>query len=373
MKYYYADAQNRSTGPVELDQLRQLQSSGAIHALTAVIPEGSTQWSTLGAVLSAAGVAPAAAPSPGPAPATAPAAVAPKAASPSSGNGFTQLVDQVSTLLAGCVDWILGLARRVLSPAFLTGLFAGATRAGHITVLLGAVLGLIYSIVLAVRANSFGAFGMGLGLIVVIAILQYVALRFLTATAALVRTSPSRVGSAAVLDCLALVLIVAAIGSLFSGTYVAIRSNEFMAFLTALVTCALCLVAAGVTLNPSLSNVRIEESSAGEEAIGLLSFFAKAGLVVLPLQFALVSLLGVLAIVTAFFNSGGYSVFSSVGGMLPFLPSGQGDAGMVGIAILAYACALPLFSYLAFLFYYLVLDLIRAVLDVPRKLDRLAR
>lgn len=357
MKYYYTDAQNKPTGPVELEQLKQLHTEGKLTPQASVIPEGASQWTTLGAVLGLT------IPPPPPAAATKPS---------------VNFLELVSTSLARFVNFLLEGMRKVLTEKFLGGTLAVLTRAGHTLVLVGAVLGLVYSVVLAVRANSFTYFGLGLGLTLWLAILQYVALRFFTANEALVKNSPSRLGSAALLDCLALILLVGAVLGLIGGTVTAIRTEEFGAFIGGLFSAAVMLLTAGVALNPKLSNVRIEESSAGEEAIGLASFFGKVSLVLLPLVFALAALAGVIVIVVAFFSTDRYSGAAAfIQAILQAVPGigqlGYMDPGLAGVGLLVQACLLPLFAYLGFLVLYLSLDLMRAVLEVPRKLDRLAR
>lgn len=352
MKYYYTDAQNKPTGPVDLEQLKQLRTEGKLTTQSAVIAEGASQWTTLGALV-------------GP-------SIPPP---PQSARSSANFLEAVSTSLARFVNFLLDGMRRILTEKFLGGVITVLTRSGHTLVLVGAMLGLIYSVVLAVRENSFTYFGAGLGLTLWVAILQYVALRFLNANEALVRNSPSRVGSAALLDCLALILLVGAVLGLVGGIVVAIRSGEFLPFVGAVFVAAMMLLGAGSALNPKLANVRIEESSAGEEAIGLASFFGKVSLALLPLLFAITALAGVLVIVVAFFSSGDRTGAGAVvqAFMSDIGPGGLNDPGLAGVALLVLACLFPLFAYLGFLFLYLSLDLMRAVLEVPRKLDRLAR
>ena len=412
MKYYYTDAQNKPTGPVELEQLKQLHAQGTLTPQSSVIPVGATQWTTLGAVLSPTPTpTPAPAPTPTPAPTsasattsapsaaslsapapaapTAPAATpaaAPSAPAPSPApapaaapaKAAVNYIDLLGTSLGRFVELLLEFMRKVLTENFLTRALTVLTRAGHTLVLLGAVLGLVYSVVLAIRANSFGYFGIGLGLVLWIAILQYAALRFFTANQALVKNSPSRLGSAALLDCLALILVVGAVVAFIGGTVTAIRTNEFGAFVGGLLTFGVLALGAGAALHPQLSNVKLEASTAGEEAIGLASFFGKASLVMLPLLFACAALAGTIVIVVAFFSTDSYSGAAAfIQAVLALIPGGgrfgQMDPGLAGVGLLVQACLLPLFAYLGFLFLYLSLDLMRAVLDVPRKLDRLAR
>ncbi|ATC63755.1 hypothetical protein CMV30_07205 [Nibricoccus aquaticus] len=175
----------------------------------------------------------------------------------------------------------------------------------------------------------------------------------------------------AVLECLGLVLLLAAIGALIGGIITAIQVESFTPIIPALVSFVLLTAFAGVALHPSLANVEEAPATAGEEAIGLFSFFAKAGLALQPLLFAVYAAAGAIVILFALFGS---DVSLSLGGLI-LLPttitlSGGGPAGA---AIIASACLLPLTAYLTFLLYYLLIDVLRAILSIPQKLDQLRR
>lgn len=438
MKYYYTDAQNKPTGPVELEQLKQLQAQGTLKPETSVIPEGGTQWTTYGALLASLNPAPAPAPAPAPvmppvaapaptatqpvaqpaaattpapaaaapaptpvavpAPATTPAptaatatptaapapAATPEAATASAPTAAPQpaapagpkvgIIEQVSTLLANLINVLLGLMRSILTEKLLRGILTFFARGGYIVVIAGAVLGLVQSLVGGIRGGSFGsvvsALGSGIVVAGAVAVLQYVAFRFFTANEALVKNNPSRIGSAAFLDCLALILLVGAFSGVVGGVFGSIATVSITPLIPGLISAAVMLFGAGIALNPQLCNVEIAESSAGEEAIGLASFFGKASLVVQPALFALLALGGTAAICVSFFNA---SAAENITAGLRNVPLAGALAGAGGAALLVIACLLPVFYYLGFLMLYLHLDLLRAILGIPRQLDRLGR
>ncbi len=477
MKYYYTDAQNKPTGPVELEQLKQLSAQGTISPQSFVIPEGATQWVTYSALLASLAPAPVAPATPPPAPAAAPvkpaaqtaagapakqaaepaapapakpaaapqpaapaaaapaaaptpsqAAAAPKPApAPAAPSAPAQaapaptaaaptpqptpaaapapkptpvpspapaptpapatapqpaapagpkvgIIEQVSTLLATLVDVLLRLMRSLLTEKLLRGLLSFFASVGFIVVVVGAALGLVQSLVGGIRSGTFNSVvtSLGSGIVVVgaVAVLQYVAARFFTANAALVKNNPSRIGSAAFLDCLALILLVGAFSAVVGGVFGSIALVSLTPLIPGVISAAVLLFGAGIALNPALCNLHIEEASAGEEAIGLASFFGKASLVVQPALFALLALGGTLAIGVSFFNADAAAMITAT---LRQLPVAGIFAGAGGAALLVIACLLPVFAYLGFLVLYLHLDLLRAVLGLPRKLDRLAR
>lgn len=545
MKYYYTDAQNKPAGPVELEQLKQLQEKGTITPQSYVIPEGGTQWTSYAFLLSSlaqassvaatttapaapsqpapapavqtpaapatadkppaepaaqapapadsasskppqepksaptpepkpetkpapkpeakpepqpavksearpespkpatAGTAPksqpaaaatqapapkapeqtpapakpepsakadqpaatpAPKPEPVPAPASAPAAAAPtpkpaekapagptpakasepkpapaKAAGPASPQPTAETaspdpVELISSQLARYIDLILQTARSTLSEQLLRTILEIFKRGGYALVLVGAVLGFVQSIVTGIRIGSFqgfvSSFGAGLVATVAIAVLQYVAFRFFTANDTLVKNNPSRIGSAAFLDCLALVLLVGAFTALVGGLFACIAAVSVVPIIPGLIGAALLLFGAGVTLHPALCNIEFQEASAGEEAIGVASFFGKASLVIQPVLFGALALGGTFTICAGFFSR---STADSVAAALRDIPAAGLLAGAGGSAFLVLACLVPAIYYLGFLVLYLHLDLIRAVLGLPRQLRELRR
>ena len=115
------------------------------------------------------------------------------------------------------------------------------------------------------------------------------------------------------------------------------------------------------------------DGTAGEEAIGLLSFFVKTSLKLAPLFFALLAVAGSLAIVAGFFE-GGQSFASVVGSVLETVPLPLAvPYGFAGSAVVLLACLIPIGAYALFLLQYLAIDVLHAILSVPGKLDALRR
>src|SRR5690606_13089802 len=141
-------------------------------------------------------------------------------------------------------------------------------------------------------------------------------------------------------------------------------------FLSGLLFAVFWTFVGGLCLHPRLLNVAIGEGTAGEEAIGLLTFSMKAGLKLVPLFFFLIALLGCFVILASFTDNG-----AQYAGLVRGIPGvGFGmPAGFAGAATVIFACLIPMLGYLLFLIAYLIFDLIRAILSVPAKLDALRR
>src|SRR5690606_7630780 len=120
-------------------------------------------------------------------------------------------------------------------------------------------------------------------------------------------------------------------------------------------------------------NVQVGEGSAGEEAIGIITTFFKATLKLVPLIFFLLAVVGGVTLLAGFFGERAAAAVSrGVAAMVP-VPVDALPYGLVGSGIVVFACLVPLVGYFVFLLQYLLLDVMRAILSVPAKLDALQR
>lgn len=278
-----------------------------------------------------------------------------------------------ATLLGDIVGSSLARVARWLDAGFVERSLAFSRSTGQYAVLAGAVLTLIYAVVGAIRSNQFSVLLAGLAFIAALAIAQFAATRFLGAATRAINNTPSQISSAAFLECVGLFLVLLAIATLAGGVITSIQLSSIVPFVPALFTSAAFIYFGATALHPRLVNVEMSVGSAGEEAIGLLSFFAKAALKLAPLFFLLLAVGGSLAIAASFFE-GGQSFVGVVGSVLQMVPLPIAiPPGFVGSAVVLVACLVPIGAYALFLLQYLVIDLLTAVLSVPGKLDALRR
>ncbi len=359
MRYYYTNAQNQPVGPVEAEELLRLRAAGSLNANVQLCPEGGQQWSPFSAIEPAL---PASGPAAAPVTPAAPANATP-------GPGAAERLLRAGSLFSPLLDRLLEGVRGRLGPARLTAFFQGCVAWGHSLMLVGAGLALVTTFVQSARQNNYLLLGgalLGAGLLVV---LQFAAQRFFVACAALVKNTPSQVGSSAVLDCLGLLLLA---GALLAGCLglVAAAAAQFAWAGQGLSLALGLLLGAGVCLSPSLAGVSECPSSAGEEAVGLLSFYLKGGLVLLPLSYLLCAVAGGVLTLTGLF---GGTMATGLEPALPMFLSFGGMQGLFGLALQLFGTALVIVAYFVFLACYLGLDLMRALLCVPGKLDALKR
>lgn len=278
-----------------------------------------------------------------------------------------------ATLLGDGITGLIGTIARYLDAAFVEQSMLLARKAGHYAVFGGAALTLLYAIVVAIRQNSFAAFLAGLLMVVAIAVAQFTAQRFLHAADGAILHTPSNVSSHAFLDSTGLLALLLALAALLGGIVSSIQLSSVVPLVPALFMAIVLTYVGAVALHPELVNVSLAETSAGDEAVGLLSFLIKTGIKVVPVVFCLLAIGGCLAVIASFFQSGTAlaETISAVLNRIPVpvaLPYGLAAAGVV-----AFAALVPLFAYFSFVLQYLMLDLCRAVLAIPGKLDLLRR
>ncbi|MFH0953594.1 MAG: hypothetical protein V1873_04625 [Verrucomicrobiota bacterium] len=256
-------------------------------------------------------------------------------------------------------DRLLAGAKRRLTPAFFESSTARLTRYGHCALLLAAAVGLLSSIVITIKHDTFSAFVSGLGWVLLLLVLQYTAVKFESSGDTFVKGNPSQIASPAFLDCVALANFIVGWLFLLGFLVIAIQAQRMNALLFGACLFVLCEYLACLAMNPALLNISAaSQAGAGEEAVGIIMFLMKAFLRLVPVAFGTGLVLGALRLVVDCVQllRGRGDVFAAIG-----------QPGSVSLTVAA--AALPFFGYILFVLCYLHLDVIRAILAIPAKLD----
>lgn len=259
------------------------------------------------------------------------------------------------------VDSFLDWMRAVITPERFETISAWLAKFGHVAIGAAQVLSVIACLIAAIELKSWGYVACAIGLPLILVVLQYTADRFLFAGSQLIAASPSRLGSSAFLNCIAIALEAA--GIVVLALYV-IEANsgpewQWSPLLMGVVILVMCDAAAHLALQPSILNITVSnEVTAGEEAIGIISFVVKTAVKLVPFLFGAGCILGAVALAWS---------------LIPLIKNESTSEAELALAALGTATCLPLMAYLVFAFYHLMLDLMRAVLAVPGKLDALRR
>lgn len=261
------------------------------------------------------------------------------------------------------LDSVLGWFAKLLSPQRLGSIDEASKKIGHIALILSALLIFLFGVILAIRSSDAWAFITYLLVFPVLLIAQYVAVKFLDAGGRLIAKTPSSLSSRAVPECFALLALIAVIIALVGGLVGTIADGSAMPLGAGLGASLILLYMLGAALNASTLNIDVEgDASAGQEAIGILSFLLKLNLRLVPFVFGVGSALGTLGVL--------YTLVLIIRANQFTLQLALFEASSVFMFVLAVAVS-PFLIYLSFLIYYLLLDVLRAVLCVPGKLDRL--
>ena len=260
------------------------------------------------------------------------------------------------------LEKLVEVFRGILTSNFLEFCIKWITRIGHLVIIVAAALGFLFALIFAIRTNSFTGFLYGIIWVLLIFVLQYTARKFLNAGEALIENNPTQLASQAFLDCFGFLALIGGVVALIVYVIQAIQGAGFEVFLMGLGIFVFLEFLALLAFNPKEVTIKIVKSnSAGQEALGIITFFIKAFMRLIPIFFGVLVVVWTIMLFIAFIGLFG---------------SAPGSAWMRGnwyaVQIL-YAVLLPFIAYIIFVLLYLCIDVIKAILSVPDKLDKLAK
>ena len=393
LEWYYAK-DNRQHGPISAAELKQLAAGGDLRPSDLVWHEGMDDWAPAKRIK---GLFPEDAPAL-PAPVEPPPRVPPPGGAPAAFENSEAAFERSRRQPRRHVfDLVLQFARGQFTTQFVDLTSKIFTRAGHYGLYLAMVVLLVFSLLLGVKLEEGNTILLAVAAVVILFVLQYAAGHFLRALERLNRSTPARMCSPAFLDCYALLHMFGGLVALLTLAVLAVQTGPLLLALAAIATFIVCQYVAVLALNPESLNVTITaEATAGEEAIGVLSFLVKLGLRIVPVAFGVGVACGVLVLLYALFllftppaereqtaafvgadtmetaassegSSGGEKAISpEEASTLPAKATAWKAA-----AILIAAAALPFLTYVFFLLFYLSIDVLRAILSLSGKRDRM--
>lgn len=240
-------------------------------------------------------------------------------------------------------------------------------RITNVVLLIAALVGLTLGVVSwRVHSQDFYLL-LGLGWLLVVPTLHYIADRFLRNNANLLDTVPSQISSTS----LNVVTLLAAVGSFSYAVFMFIDAYRFLidkgyfisirSFFIGSLSLAIGWAVAVIAKVPHAVNVSIDKQfNVDREAIGILSFVLKTCYRLVPLIFCV----GVLY-VTSVLCLELYVLLQFKAEINPEQSMFIMDEGIYFLGILT----IPVVAYVIFVFSYLLIDFIKAVLDLPKKFD----
>lgn len=276
------------------------------------------------------------------------------------------------------LDHLTRSLRTVLGSAGGDTLGATFVQVGKYALYVAILLGLAFTFYRAVKFDRLTASFDGAAWALTTLVLQYTAVRMSRSIESLIRATPTRMSTTAFADSFALLSIVVSLITLGRFLILAILLGSLALAMVGVAASIVGLYIAALAINYRSLNVRIaRDVSAGEEAIAVVTFLIALTMRIVPIVFGVGSTLATIGLVVScvLFVQGestvvlGSNRFEDLDRGLMLLPSGP-DGWMEWITILA---SVPLVAYLLFISYYIILDVIRSILLIPGKLDRLAK
>lgn len=276
--------------------------------------------------------------------------------------GQTTLDHPRTRVVRHLFDIVIDAARAQFSAQFVDATTKIFVTCGHYCLYVAMLASFGVALTLGIHSEPLYPVLLGVIGLLILAVLQYSAGRVCVALDRLNRTAAGNVSNTVFLDSFAVLNMVAGLATLITSAVLAVHNDAYPLILAGLVLFIVCEYLAFVSLNPqTLSISVVGEAGPAEEAIGVVWFLLKAILRLSPVAFGA----GVVCSTLWLFYAS-YQLF----------PDAQVDAAEH--TALAAACsticfaALPTVTYVFFLLSQLLIDVVRALLSIPGKLDALA-
>jgi hypothetical protein len=352
IEWYYA-RDNRQMGPISSAELKRLATFDELRPDDLVWREGMTEWAAArnvrglfeeegGPVVPAAAVG-------APVIATAESRAKPqKAAAQTRRHLFDAVMDKL---------------RPHFNPHFVEATAQIFRTSGSYGLLVAAILSIAFAATATAKTSAFDHVLWGAIYMLALLALQYVAGRSFVAIDELNRTTGGHLASSVLPDSTVMLSKTAGVAALLASIAWAIESSNYLLILGGVAAFFVGAYLSAIALHPSMLNISIApESLAGEEWIGAMMFVLKSLLRLAPVAFGAGVLCGTLALGFAC-----YQAFAAESELAASLATAN-----LAWRVLLYSAALPLAAYLLFLFSNMVLNIWRALLSLPGKLDVLA-
>ncbi len=274
--------------------------------------------------------------------------------------------DPKLNLFSGLIEKLLNFVKSFLNSKlfdFIRNLLLILSNLGFY---LAAVLTVLIGFIAAIRLpkNGFKAFLLSILFTIGFVVLQFIAKKFVDACEILIEENPTKMTSYAFLESIGLLSFIGGIVFFIINFINSIKGNTVenlvYAFAGLIVLWALSLL----SLNPSEITIDIEkETSAGQEAIGIITFFIKVFMKLVPLIFSVIIIFGSINLLINLF-----SLFGNQGAVIRGWLESLSIFNIVVIGGL-----LPLGAYVSFLLLFLTIDIIKSILSLPEKIDKLKK
>lgn len=273
---------------------------------------------------------------------------------------MTKSVKNDGLYTASLIDRFFSWLKKTAYNNFLEQNEKWFAKTGLVLMYFIAVMSLLVAIVFVLKYNALSTFYVltaGIGGLFVTIVFQYIAAKTIPCLNTLIHNTPAKLSSTAILEVLAFAAGIFGIIALIGGLIISIKASSLHFFISGIAIFVICEYWMAMAMKPESLNIEIVKNiSAGEEFIGLLTFLAKGSLKIIPLIFCGCMIFAAYDLIAMMFVK--YHYIGEI----------NLEAGIVAYAVCG--ALLPLFGYVSFIGYYFTIDIARAILSIPAKLDK---
>lgn len=264
------------------------------------------------------------------------------------------------------LDYVVEGLRSLVPASSLKDGYDWGVALGKYAIYVSIALSLTCGFLLAVKRNSLDVGVLAVGYSILALGAQYTAVRCCRAITQLLQATAFRVSSRAFFDSLVILLLLGGPVFLTAGAVASIRGGEYVSFVLGFVLFLACEVTGLAVLHPEAMGIQLaSDTRVGEEAIAIISF-----ILMLPLRYVsgvfgigvFISIIGTAASIYLYLQIEPNSSISS----LLLIERIARESAKVAIGCSLY----PLIAYVYFLLEFLFIDVLKAILEIPRKIDR---
>lgn len=226
------------------------------------------------------------------------------------------------------------------------------------------IIALLLTIVISIRFDTMWSDFTGIGVVLLFTLYcifaHFAAVKFLASIENTLKSTPSKLGSTAFLDIIALLSLAGGIGAFILGIIFAFMHSSFNHFLLSFIALVVCLYTASLCFKPSALNIEIDsECSAAEELMGLFSFFIKSMVKMTPIFFGAAIIVGNIELLSMLFTNYAdkYLYYYISDGIL---------SDVTEVATTFSAALIPITAYFLFIMYYFIIDIMSSILSIRK-------
>ena len=262
------------------------------------------------------------------------------------------------------LEKFIDFAKKKMTEKALDFSIKWVSRIGHFGLLAVAALGFLFAFIVAIRSNSFNAFLYGCVWIIVVMVIQYTAQKFSKAGEKLIKNNPAFLSSKAFMDCIGFLALIGGVILLVISFVQTVQGAGIQTLIIGILWFFLLEFFSFVAFNPGSITMNVGKgASAGQEAIGIVVFFLKGAMKLIPIAFGIGIFIGFILLFIDFIG-----VFSNEFRVTASCANARTTATQI-----VFIGLLPFLSYIFFVLFYLAIDVIRAILAVPGKLDEVIK